>query len=171
MNNSKKIYFSKFTMLLKLFPPLYLIHDMEEILTVEKFLNVHSNIIPFRVTTIEFSIAFTLLWIIGSIGCFKALKNKQFIGMKPTTYLSFLVPGILLANGIGHLLQFIFFRAYVPGIITSILILFPYSFITAKFLIAERVLTMKKLYIYLLIGFVLQAPLAFFALFIAKFIF
>ena len=171
MDLVESMYFSKLRKLLVLFPPLYLIHDFEEILTVEKFLNVHSDIIPFRVTTIEFSFAFTLLWIIGSIGCFKALKDKKFIGMKPTTYLSFLVPGILLANGIGHLLQFIFFQAYVPGIITSILILFPYSFITAKFLIAERLLTMKRLSIYLIMGFILQAPLAFVALIIAKFLF
>lgn len=52
--------------------------------------------------------------------------------MNPTTYLAFLVPGILLANGIGHFLQFIFFKEYVPGIITSIFILYPYSFFTAK---------------------------------------
>lgn len=168
MDKVKKYHLSKFNKLLFLFPPLYLIHDLEEILTVEKFLVENSNIIPFRVTTLEFSFAFTLLWILASIGCYKAFLDKKFIGMNPTTYLSFLVPGILLANGIGHLLQFIFFKDYVPGIITSIFILLPYSFLTAKFLITERVLTIKRILSYLILGFVLQAPLALVAHFISK---
>ncbi len=88
--------------------------------------------------------------------------------MNPTTYLAFLVPGILLANGIGHFLQFIFFKEYVPGIITSIFILYPYSFFTAKVLITERLMTKKRLLSYFLIEFVLQAPLALIALFISK---
>jgi hypothetical protein len=160
----------KFRKLLLLFPPLYLIHDIEEIITVEKFLEENSNIIPLSVTTLEFSFAFILLWILASIGCYKAFLGKRFIGMRPTTFLAFLVPGILLANGIGHFMQFIFFKDYVPGIITSILILYPYSFFTAKFLIGERLITKKRLLSYLLIGFVLQAPLAKIALYVSKLI-
>ena len=159
---------SKFRRLLLLFPPLYFIHDIEEILTVEKFLEENSNIIPFSVTTLEFSFAFTLLWIFASIGCYKVFLGNRFIGMKPTTFLAFLVPGILLANGIGHLLQFFFFKDYVPGIITSILILIPYSFFTAKFLISERVITQIRLLSYLILGFITQAPLAIMALYISK---
>ena len=111
--------------------------------------------IPFQVTSGEFAFAFTLLWILASIGCFQAYTGRTFLGMKPTTYLSFLVPGILFANGIGHLFQFIFFKGYVPGIITTILIIFPYTFLTAKFLIMEKILTFKKFLLYLKIGCVL----------------
>ncbi len=163
-----KILNSKLKKLIILFPFLYLLHDIEEIITVEKFLNAHSNIIPFRVTTVEFALAFTLLWILASIGCFKAFAGRNFFRMKPTTYLSFLVPGILLANGIGHLFQFIFFKDYVPGIITTIFIIFPYSFLTVKFLITERLLTLKRFLRYLILGFVLQIPLALVAHFISK---
>lgn len=168
METVKEYDESKFKRLLLLFPPLYLIHDIEEIITVEKFLEENSNIIPFSVTTLEFSFAFTLLWILASIGCFKAFFGKRFIGMKPTTFLAFLVPGILLANGIGHLMQFIFFKDYVPGIFTSIIILYPYSFFTARFFITERVITKKRLLSYLVLGFFIQAPLAFMALYISK---
>ncbi|MGP4040954.1 HXXEE domain-containing protein [Gracilibacillus sp. D59] len=91
--------------------------------------------------------------------------------MNPTTYLSVLVPGILLANGIGHILQFTFFTSYVPGLLTSILIIFPYSFFTTKFLITEGLLTIKRFLIFLLIGFVLQALLAFVALYSVKLLF
>lgn len=154
--------------LILLFPFLYLLHDIEEIFTIEKFLIAYSNIIPFRVTTVEFAFAFTILWILASIGCFKAFVGRKFLGMNPNTYLSFLVPGILLANGIGHLLQFIFFKDYVPGIITSTFIIFPYSFFTAKFLITERLLTLKRFLIYLILGFILQGPLALVAHYLSK---
>lgn len=171
MNIDKQYPLSTFKKLVFLFPLLYFIHDIEEILTVEKFLEENSNRIPFSVTTLEFSFAFILLWILSSIGCYKAFIGEKFIGMNPTTFLSLLVPGTLLANAIGHLLQFIFFKDYVPGIITSVMILFPYSFFTAKFLITERSVTIKRLCIYFLVGFVLQAPLALVALTSAKFIF
>jgi hypothetical protein len=161
----------KFRRILLLFPPLYLIHDIEEIITVEWFLNEYSNIIPFSITTLEFSFAFTLLWIFASIGCYRAFSRKSFIGMKPVTFLAFLVPGILLANGTGHLLQFILFKNYVPGIITSIIVLYPYSFFTSKFLIAERLITKKRLLSYLVLGFFAQAPIALIALYLSKFIF
>jgi hypothetical protein len=171
MDKVKKYHLSKFKKLLFIFPFLYLIHDIEEILTVEKFLNENSNIIPYRVTTMEFAFAFTLLWVLASIGCYKAFIDRKFIGMNQTTYLSLLVPGILLANGITHLLQFIFFKDYIPGILTSIFILFPYSVFTAKFLITERELTLKSFLVYLILGFVLQVPLALVALYISKLIF
>ncbi|UGB28779.1 HXXEE domain-containing protein [Metabacillus sp. B2-18] len=170
METVKEYDESKFKRILLLFPPLYLIHDIEEIITVEKFLEENSNIIPFNVTALEFSFAFTLLWILASIGCFRAFIGKRFIGMKPTSFLAFLVPGILLANGIGHLLQFIFFKDYVPGIVTSFIILYPYSFFTAKFLITERVITKKRLLNYLVLGFIIQVPLAFMALYISTLI-
>ncbi|MEH7380914.1 HXXEE domain-containing protein [Bacillus sp. JJ1533] len=154
---------------LLLFPPLYLIHDIEEILTVEHFLIKNSTIIPFHVSKLEFAVAFSLLWIVASVGCLMAKRGKQFLGMNPVTYLSFLVPGIILANAIGHVLQFLFFKDYVPGIITSVLVLIPYSFLTARFLITEEV-TVKKLVTYFIIGFVIQGPLALLAHIFSSFI-
>jgi hypothetical protein len=154
--------------LILLFPLLYLLHDIEEILTVEKFLSSHSDIIPFHVTAAEFSLAFTLLWVLASIGCFKAAAGRSFLGMNPVVFVSFLISGILLANGIGHLFQFIFFKGYVPGIVTSLVIIFPYSFFTAKQLIAERLLTVKRFVGYLILGFILQAPAALAAHLISK---
>ena len=107
----------KINRLICLFPIVFFIHDLEEILTVEEFLFKHSDVVPYTITTMEFAFAFLLLWITTTIGCMKALKNKRFFRMKPITFFSLLVSGIFLANGIGHILQFIFFRSYVPGII------------------------------------------------------
>lgn len=159
---------SKMKKLIILFPILYLLHDIEEIITIEIFLLAHSNIIPIRVTAAEFTLAFTLLWILASVGCFYAFAGKRFLRMAPTTYLTFLVPGMLLANGIAHVFQFIFFKGYVPGIMTTIMIIFPYSLFTLKILITERLVTFKRFIVYLLVGFVIQAPLALGAHFISK---
>jgi hypothetical protein len=159
---------SKLKKFIILFPFLYLIHDIEEIMTIEKFLLTHSKMIPIRVTAAEFALAFTLLWILASIGCFYAFAGKRFLRMKPTTYLTFLVPGVLLANGFAHIFQFIFFKDYVPGIISTVIVIFPYSLFTLKFLITERLVTVKVFLCYLLAGFVIQAPLALVAHFISK---
>lgn len=163
-----KIRISKLNTFIWLFPLLFFIHDLEEILTVEKFLVKHSHIVPIHVTRIEFSFAFILLWLIASIGCYRASRRRRFLGMEASTFFSFLVPGIFLANGIGHLLQFIFFRSYVPGIITSVLIIYPYSFVTLKYLLNENLLTIRRFLLFLYLGFILQAPFALVAIVIAK---
>jgi hypothetical protein len=81
---------------------------VEEILTVEEYLTKHSDVVPIKVTTLEFTLAFLLLWILTFIGCYKASKNKHFLGLEPKTFFSFLVPGIFLANGIGYLILSLF---------------------------------------------------------------
>ncbi|MGJ7922837.1 HXXEE domain-containing protein [Neobacillus sp. LXY-4] len=154
-----------------LFPVLFLIHDIEEIVTIEKFLSVHSDVIPIKITAIEFTVAFIMLWLIAFFGCFQSAKQRPFLGMRPITFFSFLVPGILLANGIGHVFQFIFFQSYVPGVFTSVIIIFPYSFVSLKFLLKEELLTIKRFWIFLLVGFISQGPLAASALLISKVMF
>ncbi|MFX3623226.1 MAG: HXXEE domain-containing protein [Ectobacillus sp.] len=158
----------KLHVLIWLFPILYFIHDLEEILTVESFLEKQAHLIPFRVTTAQFTFAFALLWIVAFIGCYQASKQRTFLGMDGTAFFSFLVPGILLANGIGHLLQAIFFRGYVPGILTSIFIIYPYAFLTLYYLLKNGVLTMRRFLFFFVLGFILQGPIAFAALLIAK---
>lgn len=161
-----KVNFKK---LILLFPFLFLLHDIEEIVTVEKFLRAHSDIIPFRVTTYQFALAFLILWVVTTIGCLQASRNKRFLGFEPVTFFSLLVPGILLANGAGHVIQFLFFGEYVPGIITTIMIIFPYSYIALSYLLKEHFITMKRFSFFLLFGFILQGPFALSALLLSKF--
>ncbi|WP_102344840.1 HXXEE domain-containing protein [Bacillus sp. Marseille-P3661] len=166
--NNPFLEFPLLKKLILLFPILYLIHDIEEILTVEKFLIDHAEILPISMTSEKFTFAFILLWILSAIGCYQALNNRKYFGMEPITFLSFLVPGVLLANGIGHLLQFIFFRDYVPGILTSIVIIYPYSFFTLRYLLKNELLTFKRFGLFFLMGFILQGPFALAAHLVAK---
>jgi hypothetical protein len=87
--------------------------------------------------------------------------------MEPHTFFAFLVPGIFFANGVGHLLQFLFFRSYVPGLITAILIIYPYSLFALSLLLREGILTTKKFLLFFCLGFLLQGPFAAAALFLA----
>ncbi|OMP68735.1 hypothetical protein BTO28_01420 [Domibacillus epiphyticus] len=77
----------------------------------------------------------------------------------------------MLANGISHLFQFIFFKSYVPGVITSVFIDFPYSLFTLKHLINENLLSMRKFCFFLFIGFVLQISFVLFAHMFSKLLF
>jgi hypothetical protein len=160
---SKKLF-----LLIWLLPVLYLIHDTEEILTIQSFIQHHSDTIPFSISTLQFTIAFILLWIVATIGCYQAARNRSFLGMQPIPFFSFLVPGILLANGVGHLLQAMYFHSYVPGLFTAILVIFPYSIYTLKYFLDRRLLTLKKFIRFFLLGFVLQGPFAFLALFLSN---
>jgi hypothetical protein len=168
MNHNHSI----FQKLVWLFPFLYFIHDLEEILTIEHFLKTHSTQIPIRLTSEEFTVAFLLLWVTASFGCYQTSRNRPFLRMKPKMFFSFLVPGILLANGLAHIVQLLIFHSYVPGSITSFIIIFPYSFYALYFLVVkDQALTIKKFFIFLAIGFILQAPVALLAILIAKVIF
>ena len=150
------------------FPILFLIHDLEEIVTVEQFqLPIQ---LPFTISTLEFTIAFVFLWIIVAIGCLNAAKGRNFLGIKPLSFFSLLVAGVFLANGIGHVLQTIVFQKYVPGVITAALLMIPYCMLAVRKLYSAKILTMKQVVGYLLIGFVVQTPAAILMLLVGKMI-
>jgi hypothetical protein len=88
--------------------------------------------------------------------------------MEPHTFFAFLVPGIFFANGVGHLLQFLFFRSYVPGLITAILIIYPYSLFALRLLLREGILTLQGFFLFFCLGFLLQGPFAAATLFLAE---
>ncbi|MEK4093244.1 HXXEE domain-containing protein [Viridibacillus sp. FSL H8-0110] len=157
---------SKIKLLIWIFPLVFLIHDLEEIATIENF----TMRFPFSVSTEEFIIAFILLWIIVVIGCVKAANNKRFIGILPIKFFALLVAGVFLANGIGHVVQSIILKKYVPGVITAVAILIPFCLFSIRKLLLENLITPKQVGVYLLVGFILQTPFALIALLIAKFI-
>lgn len=168
ISNGEIMISKKLVWLIGLFPFVFLVHDLEEIMTIERFLRQHSELIPYKVITMEFALAFFFLWIIVLGGCIQGVRGKTFFRMEPVTFFSLLIAGVFLANGISHILQLFFFRSYVPGVITTIFILIPYCMISIKFLMKERLMTINKLVIFLFLGFILQTPFALAAILIAK---
>ncbi len=100
-----------------------------------------------------------------------SFKEEVFLGMEPLTFFSILVPGLFLANGVSHFIQFIIIKNYVPGIITSILVIYPYSFFTLTYLFKEKLITMKKFMWFLCLGFILQIPFALLSLWFSELLF
>lgn len=158
----------KITKFIWLFPILFLIHDIEEILTIEGFIKENSKIIPIQITTFQFAFAFIVLWIVALLGCYYSSNGKRYLGMSPYTFFYFLVPGIFLANGFGHVMQFVFFHSYVPGIITTIIVIFPYCYVVLKYLLKGNWITKRQFLFYFVLGLILQGPFAIGAILIAK---
>ncbi|MFJ7954057.1 HXXEE domain-containing protein [Lysinibacillus sp. NPDC096418] len=148
------------------FPVIFLIHDLEEIVTIEQVQLPFQ--LPFTISAMEFTIAFVFLWIIVTVGCLFAANGRRFLWIKPLPLFSLLVAGVFLANGIGHVLQAIVFQKYVPGVITAVLVLIPYCIMAVKKLYDAKVLTVKQIAWYLIGGFLLQTPAALSALLIGK---
>ena len=88
--------------------------------------------------------------------------------MNPTTYLAFLVPGILLEMILVISYNLLSSKNTFQALLHPSLFCIIIFFFTAKVLITERLMTKKRLLSYFLIGFVIQAPLALIALFISK---
>ena len=150
--------------LMLLFPVIFLLHDIEEIITIEYF----TLPFGFALSRKEFTAAFLLLWLIVLVGCLVAFVGKRFLWMKPTIFFAWLVAGVFLANGIGHVLQAIYFWSYVPGLLTAVFLLLPFCLFSIVVLYRQGVLTKKQIPLYLLVGFVLQTPFALIALLVGK---
>lgn len=148
------------------FPVIFLIHDLEEIVTIEQVRLPFQ--LPFTISTIEFTVAFVFLWVIVTVGCLYAANGRRFLWIKPLPFFSFLISGVFLANGIGHVLQAIVFQKYVPGAITAVLLLIPYCIMAVKKLYDAKVLTLKQIGGFLILGFILQTPSALLAILIGK---
>lgn len=152
--------------LILFFPVIFLIHDLEEIVTIEQVQLPFQ--LPFTISVLEFTVAFIFLWLIVSIGCLYSANGRRFLRIKPIPFFSLLVAGVFLANGIGHVLQAMVFQKYVPGVITAVLLLIPYCIMAVKMLYDAKILSVKHIAGYLVVGFLLQTPAALLALLIGK---
>ena len=157
---------ARFKKLILFFPLIFLIHDVEEIITIEQLqLPIR---LPFTISTMEFTIAFVFLWLIVTAGCLYTANGRRYLWIKPLPFFALLVAGVFLANGIGHVLQAVVFQKYVPGVITAVLLLIPYCIIAVKQLYDAKLLSVKQIAGYLLLGFILQTPAALVALLVGK---
>lgn len=148
-----------------LFPLVFLIHDLEEMVTMESFLRTHWNQLPIQpavlrgLTTEEFSLGVALLLAIILMICHLADHqggrwNKLFTLMVWT----------LLANAFTHLLQSIYFIGYTPGLITAIGLVLPFSIWLIGTIQEHSLATAIGLWPGLGLGLLVQTPMALAAL-------
>jgi len=109
------------------FPLAFLIHDLEEIVTMERFRRENRERFPkflrnvVAITTRQFILAVGVLLALTLLASYLATRSLQQMDLFTTGLAIFLV------HVFGHVGQSLFLRTYTPGVITAVLVVLPYS--------------------------------------------
>ena len=166
--------------LIWIFPILYILHDFEEIIMIEKWMDDNSGKIQkklprkiadkvikqFSMSTAQFAVAVLVIFLFVSSSTIMA---HQFLIQESLTYI---YPFIILTltfflHAFTHIGQSIYLRSITPGTFTSVIIIIPYSFVLYKTLLINGIITWKV--VLLCLPFVLLLiPIALIAHWIGK---
>ncbi|MGO4886187.1 HXXEE domain-containing protein [Anaerobacillus sp. MEB173] len=166
--------------LIWLFPIMFVLHDFEEIIMIEKWIKRNSSVIyekvprkvadrvikQFSMSTAQFSVAVLVIFVFVSSSTYMA---SQYISHAPLGNINFFTVVLLIffLHAFTHIGQSIFLRSITPGVITSIVIILPYSTILFNSLIKNQVITWYTIYVSL--PFILLIfPIVFFAHWLGK---
>ncbi|EIJ82021.1 hypothetical protein PB1_03750 [Bacillus methanolicus PB1] len=153
-----------------LFPILFMFHDFEEILTVEKWTKQNKEqvlaVLPqsvrkyfyssFKMTTLQF--AQDVFWV------FLSITAGTILAVIFSFYYIFLVfLAIFFAHVFTHIGQAIYLKKYTPGVITSILLVLPYSLYAYYRLLIEQVISGGDI-LWSVLGMCIVVPILFFFL-------
>ena len=150
-------------------PAVFLVHDAEEVLTVEPWLEVHRAELPAALqrfaaeTTEQFALAVALLFV-GFLAVAVHGARQARRGRASLPFL--LAAGALVANGLTHLAQGAYFQAHTPGVATALVLVLPYGYFLGARLLATGLITRRTLGAALAAGVVAQIPIAALALFV-----
>lgn len=148
-----------------LFPIAFMLHDFEEIIFWEVWMNRNGAEIKRRLP------AFLAKQVEGIVGkstaqasfsiflifCFTILSS--FLAVTYASYGFFLLTsGLFFVHGFMHLAQALFLQKYVPAVISSAVIVIPYGFILFGRLLGEGIVSLSGLLIYCLLGALLMIP-------------
>ncbi|MFO1443367.1 HXXEE domain-containing protein [Bacillus sp. Bva_UNVM-123] len=161
--------------LIWLFPIIFVLHDLEEIIMIEKWMGKNSNVIydklprkiadkvikQFSMSTAQFSVAVLVIFVFVSSSTYLA---SQYINHGPfgNIYLFTVMISVFFLHVFTHVGQSVFLRSITPGVITSVLIVFPYTIILFNSLFKHQVITLNTLYISIPFIFLIF-PVLFFA--------
>ncbi|MCO1603485.1 HXXEE domain-containing protein [Desulfosporosinus nitroreducens] len=146
-----RIEFWSIYLIVWLFPVLFLIHDLEEILTVKGFMNRNKDRIvsllspkigtfvqkQFDLTTVQFSVsvAFVFIFVISS-----TYLTTHYNFAEGALRYFFIIVAIFFVHVFTHVGQALILRTYTPGVITSVLIVFPYTSYVIFRLLREHII-------------------------------
>lgn len=112
-------------------PAVFLIHDLEELATIEDWTRLHGDRLPelFRfvlpISTAEFAVAVAALLLVFIAASWLADQAKGEGGRAVDFFV--LLVALLGTNALGHVAQAILFGGYVPGLFTAVLLGLPYA--------------------------------------------
>ena len=144
-------------------PAVFLLHDAEEVLTIESWLREHGTELPplvhrfLGVTARQFALAVLLLF----AGFLAAAAHAAWRAQRARASLVFLLlAGTLVGNGLTHIAQAVLFRGYTPGVVTALLVVLPYGYVLGERLRASGLATRRMWAVAIAAGTVVQIPLA-----------
>ena len=146
--------------LIWLFPVIFILHDFEEIILMEKFMKENSNTIyeklpkkmadriikQFSMSTAQFSVAVLVIFLFVSSSTYMA---SQYYNQSPfgNIYFFTIVMLVFFLHSFTHLGQSIFLRSITPGVVTSIVIVIPYCIVLFHSLFVNGLINWISLYI------------------------
>lgn len=150
--------------LIWLFPVSFMFHDFEEIVLWEPWMKRNGEDLRRRVpkafanglmsiagkSAAELSVAVCLIFAVTASAALLASYGQY--------QLFLLTSGMYFVHGFGHLAQVGVLRRYVPGALTSALIVIPYGLVLYRRLIAGGIVDLPTILLYWLAGAVLMIP-------------
>jgi hypothetical protein len=112
-------------------PAVFLLHDLEELATIEDWTRLHGDRLPaalrflFPVSTAEFGVAIAALLLVFITAAWLAGRARGEGGRAVDFFV--LLVAVLGTNALGHVAHAILFGAYVPGLFTAVLLGLPYA--------------------------------------------
>ncbi len=147
-------------------PILFVVHNFEEALTIAEWSQKIPEFIRPEATSIQFSVAVTLLSVIGIAATIIAkymFRGRYFINIMCG------FSAVLIINAFfPHILAAVYFKSYVPGLITSIFLYLPFCSYAFFKVLNGKVIGKKDFILSFLIGTLSGVVLAKFALYIGE---
>jgi hypothetical protein len=148
-------------------PAAFLVHDAEEVATIAPWLAAHRTVLPpiaqplADITTRGFAVGVAVLFVgfvlAAAHGVHAARAGRR-------SWLWLIVAGAFAANGVTHVAQAAWVGGYVPGVATAVLASLPYSVGFARAYRSAGLASTGTLGLALLLGLLIQGPLALAAL-------
>lgn len=149
----------KLRFLIRTLPVVFLLHNVEEVITMEQWSDVTSRFITDPASTEQFAIAVGIFSVLGFIVVF---GRKLYKSERTYDYVITGFSGMLLLNVfIPHLIGAIYLGTYTPGLITGVLLNLPLSLSILKLLEQLQRLTIKQIILSVITGGVTGAILAY----------
>ncbi|SDN64427.1 Protein of unknown function with HXXEE motif-containing protein [Psychrobacillus sp. OK028] len=146
--------------LIWLFPIMFILHDFEEIIMVERWMKRNStriyDILPekiadrvikqFSMSTAQFAVAVLVIFLFVSSATVMA---NQFViqGLQGNIYIFTIVTLVFFLHGFTHIGQSIILRSVTPGAFTSLFVIIPYSLVLFQSLLINEVITWKIIFL------------------------
>lgn len=146
-------------------PAIYLAHDLEELATVRAWVAANWQKLPEPVVqwlganadlTHLYAVAIATVFVAMaavSVAAARANASRVIIGVFALTVM------MRFANGLLHIAQAVFTRGYVPGLISAILLLLPYSAWLIMRLRRDSLIRHEAVHVLFIAGLLLQIPL------------